>query len=84
VKEIYNSVCGFDVLDNVLTNQSGIEALLTFLKQEYCEEFLQFYMDVEAARMGETINISKLNTTHLLDEYLIDDAPHEVIYCICI
>eukprot|EP00596_Hydrurales_sp_CCMP1899_P005563 CAMPEP_0119044374 /NCGR_PEP_ID=MMETSP1177-20130426/30996_1 /TAXON_ID=2985 /ORGANISM="Ochromonas sp, Strain CCMP1899" /LENGTH=418 /DNA_ID=CAMNT_0007014415 /DNA_START=136 /DNA_END=1392 /DNA_ORIENTATION=- len=78
VREIYRSVCGFEVLDNVLMNQSGAEALLTFLKQEYCEEFLQFYMDVEAARMGKIINVSNLNTRHLLDTYLMDASPHEL------
>jgi hypothetical protein len=31
-------------------------------------------MDVEAARMGETINVSALNTRHLLDTYLMDDV----------
>lgn len=80
VKEIYHSVCGFEVLDNVLKNKSGVEALLTFLKQEYCEENLQFYMDVEAARKGASINVSTLNMRHLLDTYLINDAPQEVIY----
>jgi hypothetical protein len=35
-------------------------------------------MDVEAARMGETINVSALNTRHLLDTYLMDDSPHEL------
>lgn len=79
-EKVYHFVSGFEILDNVLITDSGVDALLRFLRHEYSEENLQFYMDVKAARKGSVINVSDLNMRHLLDTYIIDKAPHEVIY----
>ncbi|XP_051980367.1 regulator of G-protein signaling 2 [Xyrauchen texanus] len=65
-------------LDNLLSSKSGITAFQVFMKSEYCEENIEFWVACEEFRQIKSRSKRRSRAKQIHEEFVRDDSPKQI------
>ncbi|XP_051003492.1 regulator of G-protein signaling 21 [Acomys russatus] len=65
-------------MDSLLANQAGLDAFRTFLKSEYSEENVEFWLACEDFKKTESRETIATKAKMIYSEFIVADAPKEI------
>ncbi|NP_001407953.1 regulator of G-protein signaling 21 isoform 2 [Mus musculus] len=65
-------------MDSLLANQAGLDAFRTFLKSEYSEENVEFWLACEDFKKTECREKIATKAKTIYSEFIVADAPKEI------